>query len=149
LKPYAVAVTVGQKVSGKEFETEKEMNEFIAKAEELKKKAPSLLVRIIRRPKPKPKLKGIILNEDKEQCRAWERVMQNGVHFVMDGKQIYQCVPVQGKPKVIYCPYCHGYKEIEQVDLGHGLKEKGCKSCGVTENDFNMKTANNLWRVRG
>lgn len=152
MKPFAVSVTIGQKVTGKEFNTESEFKAFLQKAEELKQKAPTLLVKILRNGFPKVKKPApvkTILDEAKEECMAWKRVMRDGVAMVdVDGKQLYKSVMVQTKPKVNYCPYCHGYKEFKNVDTGYDGSAKGCPDCGMTVNDFHMKTVNNLWKVK-
>jgi hypothetical protein len=149
MKPYAVAVIMGEKKSAKEFDTEFEMNSFLKKAEELKAKAPSLLVKIIRKPQPKQKKE--VIDDPREDSLCWISIHQSGKR-VRDGfgKLMYKCVPAPFKGKnLFYCPYCLGYKEWKTVDLGYGNKEKGCETCGITKNDFNVKSANNLWKWGG
>jgi hypothetical protein len=154
VKPYAVSITIGDKVTGKEFDTESEFRAFLLKVTELKKKAPQLVVKILRngiKPKPvvKSQLPSVSLDEGKEECMAWKRVIKDGVPMVdPDGKQVYKAVPVPSKPKVFYCPYCHGYKYWGMVDLDYDLKVKGCVDCGMTINDFNIKTVNGLWNMK-
>lgn len=152
MKPYAVAVTIGSKVTGKEFDNESEFKAFLQKAEELKKKAPNLLVRIIRNGLPKPIIKSkalfaVVTDPEKEDCIAWKPLYKDGAPMVDDkSRQLYQSVPVRIKsPKVLYCPYCHSYKDWVKVDLGYGNTARGCE-CGMTENDFHIKTVNSLWK---
>lgn len=152
MKPYAVSVTIGDKVTGKEFDSETEFKSFLLKAEELKKKAPTLLVKILRNGLPKPKPKApvkstVIKDQAKEDSLCWVPIYKDGVPMVdYKGVQLYKCVPAPAKPKVFYCPYCNAYKQWAKVDYGHDLFVKGCADCEMSESDFYIKTANNLWK---
>ena len=142
MKPYAVKVTIQEKISTKEFDTKEELEAFLLKAEEVKKKAPSLLVEIIRQPE--------IIDDPREESLAWVAIMENGVRKKDSyGKFLYRSVPVPQKPKVMYCPYCMAYKDFKQISLGYGQLVKGCPDCGMTVLDFHVKTVNNLWKVKG
>lgn len=151
-KPYAVGVVIGEKKSIKEFDSENEFKQFLLKAEELKKKAPSLLVKIIRKPAPiQPKKRAEeIINDPREESLCWKPIVKDGQRMRDSwGKLIYQIVPAPFKnQKVLYCPYCNAYKEWGMVDLDNGLKEKGCIDCGMTKNDFYIKSANGLWKMK-
>lgn len=151
MKPYAVSVKLGEKVSSKEFDTAEELKAFLAKAEELKKKAPHLLVKVTRnglKKKAPEKTVGIIKDPRKEDSLCWVPIYKDGKPYTnYKGEQVYKCVPVTAKPKVFYCPYCNCYKNWEKIDFGYGLMVKGCGTCGVSEDDFYIKTANNLWRM--
>lgn len=136
LKPYAVKVVIGSTERVAEFNTDEELSDFLNKAEELKKtKAPNLKVTIIREPDPR------------ENSLCWEPIFVDGKPLLdIDGKQMYRCIPVKRRGKnILYCPYCLQYVEKKAVDLGYGLKVDGCEKCGMTVNDFYMKTANGLW----
>lgn len=77
---------------------------------------------------------------------AWEPVKNKKGESMLDynGNPLYQSISVPSKGKnIIFCPYCNQYKELETFDIGHGLKEKGCKNCGITMKDFHMKRVNN------
>lgn len=88
-----------------------------------------------------------ILDPAKEECIAWERAMK-GNKPILDykGKQMYKSVPVPPKPKVMYCPYCHGYKKFKKTSCEYGLEIKGCESCGISVYDFHVRTVNSLWK---
>jgi hypothetical protein len=154
-KPYAVGVVIGEKKTVKEFDTENEFKMFLLKAEELKKKAPTLLVKILRKPKPAPtpvkkRVEKEIINDPREDSLCWKPVIKDGIRMRDSwGRLLYQCIQAPFKSqKVLYCPYCNAYKEWGTVDLRNGLKEKGCTDCGMTKNDFFIKTANGLWKVK-
>ena len=155
MKPYAVSVRIGEKVSGKEFDTAAELVEFLQKAEELKKKAPTLSVKIVRNGTiPKPKLDStaptytVIPDYNKEESLCWVKVYRDGVPMVdYKNRQLYKCVPVPRKPNAMYCPYCNAYKQWIHLRLDYGLEIYGCETCGISDQDFNVKTANNLWRT--
>lgn len=153
MKPYAVAVQIGEKVTGKEFDSETEFKSFLLKAEELKKKAPTLLVKVIRnglsKPKPNPvkAVPTVIKDQRKEDSICWTPIYKDGVPLVdPKGVQLYKCHPVPPKPKVFYCPYCCTYKQWAKVDYGYGLVVKGCSDCGMSDQDYYIKIANNLWK---
>lgn len=155
MKPYAVGVVIGDKKSIKEFDTEIEFKTFLQKAEELKNRAPTLLVKIIRKPQPAPtpvkKRAEEVINDPREDSLCWKPVIKDGRRTKDSwGRLLYQCIQAPFKSqKVLYCPYCNAYKEWGMVDLGYGLKEKGCTDCGMTKNDFYIKTANGLWKMKG
>ena len=151
MKPYAVSVTIGGKVSGKEFDNARELNDFLAKAEELKKKAPTLIVTVTRNGLPQkkaaPKLHAAKLDPRKEESLCWERTYREGAPLAdYKGDQIYKCVPVARKPNVYYCPYCHSYKKWGSIQTDYDLVYKGCETCEISDQDFNVKTANSLWK---
>lgn len=149
MKPYAVSVTIGEKVSGKEFDTESEFKAFLDKAEELKKKAPTLLVTILRNGLPKKKsIPTVKQDPRKEESLCWQPAYRDGVPMVdYNGVQLYNCVPAPTKPKVMYCPYCNAYKSWIKITSEHDLEYKGCETCEMSDQDFYVKTANNLWKV--
>lgn len=81
----------------------------------------------------------------REDSIAWKIAKDKKGNNLLDyrGQPLYQSVPVVSKGKdIIFCPYCNKYKNIETVDLGHGSKDKGCDSCGITMRDFHMKRVN-------
>jgi len=83
--------------------------------------------------------------DSRSESIAWEIAVNKKGEPILDhkGRQLYQSIPVPRKGKnIIFCPYCNRYKDIETVDLGHGLKEKGCDNCGITMKDFHMKRVN-------
>lgn len=46
----------------------------------------------------------------------------------------------------MYCPYCYGYKTFKKIKNEYGLEIKGCESCGISVEDFHVKTVNGLWK---
>ena len=153
MKPFAVAVMIGDKKQGKEFDTEDEMKQFLEKAEALKKQAPQLQVHVIRNGEvPKKPLTDLVLpptvklNMNREESLCWRRILRNGKPVTDNqNQQLYQCVPVPKKAKVFYCPYCNAYKNWSKVDYGYGLIVNGCADCETSDEDFYVKTANDLW----
>lgn len=154
MKPYAVSVTIGDKVTGKEFDNVTEFKAFLEKAVELKKKAPNLKVTIIRTPEQQKKKAQskkqkveVIKDQSKEDSLCWKPIYKDGKPVVdYSNRQLYRCIPVPQKPKVFYCPYCNAYKQWAKVDYGYGLIVRGCPDCEVSDQDFYIKTANNLWK---
>ena len=148
MKPYAVAVTIGEKVSGKEFDTREEMFAFLQKAEGLKKKAPSLSVRIIRNGIQKAVERvTAILDDKKEDSPAWQAIITDGVRYLNDkGEQVYRSVVVPAKRGVLYCPYCCSYKAFKNLTDEYGSTITGCETCEISNDDFHVRTVNNLWK---
>lgn len=84
----------------------------------------------------------------KSESIAWELITVGKGKPMLDfnGDPMYKSVPVPAKEEgIIFCPHCDQFKEIETVDLGGTLKEKGCNDCGMTLKEFHMRRVNDLW----
>ena len=49
------------------------------------------------------------------------------------------------KPVNLYCPYCEDntvFKKVTSLDV------RRCEKCEISDRDFHVKTANDLWEKR-
>jgi hypothetical protein len=132
MEPFAVRVTVGTKVQTKDFMNRSDFDAFIQKAEELKAKAPSLKIEILKQ----------VTHSPKEDSLAFEIIKDENNYPMFDpwGRYLFRAVRVPNKPGVLYCTNCHTYQKFENVDWA---SDKACK-CGMTTRDFDMKIANGV-----
>lgn len=64
------------------------------------------------------------------------------------GGYYFKVQPVEKKRGHLFCTECHDYKQFKKLPWEHGSVFNCCPDCGITTNDFNIKTANELWPVR-
>lgn len=136
--PYALQITINNNKRIKEFNDKRELENYLIKVKEVQKKNPHVTIqtKIIRKPRQ--------VEDKRRESLCWEPYEKKILDFA--GNEMMRCVPVPKKAKnIIYCPYCLEYKEVKVIDLGYGLKEKGCPDCEITLRDFYMRTANSLW----
>lgn len=80
--------------------------------------------------------------EKRADSIAFEAILDADGNPVMDyrGRPTYNCVSVARKPKHLFCTECHDYKVFQKED---GIKR--CSDCGMSDQDFYVRTANQLW----
>lgn len=61
------------------------------------------------------------------------------------GEIIYRSIPVPPKKGYLFCTECHDYKKFKNLPDKYGNVLKRCVECGISINDFHIKTANRLW----
>lgn len=132
MKLFSVKVTVNTKVQTKDFNNRSDFDAFIQKAEELKAKAPSLKIEVLKQ----------VPYSKKEDSLAYEIIKDdnNLPKFDAWGRYLFRPVRVPNKPGVLYCIHCHTYQKFEAVEWA---SHKACK-CGMTVRDFDMKIANGV-----
>lgn len=47
--------------------------------------------------------------------------------------------------KQLYCPYCAQYRKFKAKQMNGYLTYKRCTGCGISDEDFYVKTYNGLW----
>lgn len=61
----------------------------------------------------------------------------------------YEVKPPEGTPRgkrQLWCPYCHKWVRFKHRQMGGYLSQsKKAECCGISDNDFWVKTHNKLW----
>lgn len=128
-KPWGVVVTTGGKTVLKQFDEEVQAQEFGKQLSKFDNVEFEIVEKLT---------KGV---HGREHSDAYVKVESKNYP---EG-YYYKCVPVRQKPGHTFCTECHDYKKFRNATDKLGLTMKGCPDCGISENDFDIKTANNLW----
>ncbi len=128
-RPWGVVVKTGGKVVLKEFDTESEAQSFGQQLSAFD----NVEFEIIEKP-----TRGIA---GRENSLAFVRVDNRN----MPGGFFYRCVQVKQEPGRLFCTECHDYRKFVDVTDRYELTLRCCSECGISVNDFYIKTANGLW----
>ena len=74
-----------------------------------------------------------------------EAMVKNKPLLDSRGGQIYKPIPVDKKRGMLFCTHCHDYRKFIKRKNSFDIFYKGCEECGISTNDFDVKTANSLW----
>jgi hypothetical protein len=138
-KPFAVVVKVNDQTMKREFDTEEEAAAF---QQAILLKLPTAAPEIIRR---KEKVRG---RDGQKDSIAFRPVLdpKTGQQMIGgNGKPIFKCIPVPPKRGHLFCTNCHEYKVFSTIRTRYDDTYHGCSDCGMSVNDFDIKTANGLW----
>jgi hypothetical protein len=77
----------------------------------------------------------------------YARILRRNLHFSVypSTSRIRPVDPVKGK---LYCPECNDYTEYSKKYGYEGSDLRHCQYCGLSDNDFNVKSLNGLWEGR-
>lgn len=128
---YHVIINSGGKEAVRQFPTEPEAFTVASQALQLKAANPELTVKV-RVDYGDGHL--YVPNEKEQVLSKGEPVL------LVSGKLRRKAEVMPKKVGHIFCTECGFYTKL--VDLDYA---KGCKECGMSVNDFDIKTANGLW----
>lgn len=140
-KPFALVVETEGKTLKREFDTEAEVIEF---AKTVKEKFPTATAQFIRRKERKRGREGQA--DSIGFIAVYDR--EGRPHIDAFGKRSYKPVLVPVKKGHYFCSNCHDYKTFTTLLTPYGLDYMGCPECGISTNDFDIKTCNGLWERR-
>ena len=133
---FLVYVTAGDKETVREFNTLDEAWDFVPQALKLKEKAPGLKVRVRKRFSKSE----IVEPHFGEPLYDKDGMIMNPFTNLPMRKVIY-FGPRKGK---WYCPVDGFYTTFKQDNF---LGLKVCEHCGISENDWYVRTINGLWKT--